>query len=497
MRFTRRYWGVAALTALLAVAAATLARPTLFVGAVGLLAWLLARQFLFVREAGRLAQTLGVTQSASGSTTVANRPTEFEVSVELPQSTSLNLSVAPNPPESAVLEGDALQVPAGADGARVSQTITWTVAGRHDLPPPTVTAADGAGLFVAGLPVGSAAGTTVTVAAPRPEDGYVSGGGTRSLASFELETLDRSGPGQELGEVRQYLPGDSATHIDWKATARQNELHVREFDPETKPATVLVLDARARLQTGPSGRTKLDYLRQVALSLVDRAQASQEPLGLYIVGDPDVKLPPTATRQQYRTVQERLYDLSPGSAAAATVDRRTSGRVDRAQHALRRESSAFADSLRPFFVQSRSSAQAATDDPLYRAVADREGDISGAVRTVLLTDDADQGLLRQVVRRARRDGSVVVFATPTALFDVDPGTGGGLDDVRERLGRFERFRSELEALGGVSAYEVGPQSSLKSVRGRGDGGTTPPADAASESAETDRTDEPNARAGVR
>jgi len=52
----------------------------------------------------------------------------------------------------------------------------------------------------------------------------------------------RRGAGQDLHSLREYQPLDDVRHIDWKATARQGRLIVREFTAEEDRRIHLVLD---------------------------------------------------------------------------------------------------------------------------------------------------------------------------------------------------------------------------------------------------------------
>src|SRR5262249_34853357 len=51
------------------------------------------------------------------------------------------------------------------------------------------------------------------------------------LISGEFESFVR-GRGNDLYRIREYLPEDSARHVDWKATAKSGALKVREFSRE-------------------------------------------------------------------------------------------------------------------------------------------------------------------------------------------------------------------------------------------------------------------------
>ncbi|HEU4595605.1 MAG TPA: DUF58 domain-containing protein [Pyrinomonadaceae bacterium] len=71
------------------------------------------------------------------------------------------------------------------------------------------------------------------------------------VASDELHLLPidagqmpsrRSGAGTDLHSLREYQPQDDMRHIDWKATARQRRLMVREFTADDERRVHLVLD---------------------------------------------------------------------------------------------------------------------------------------------------------------------------------------------------------------------------------------------------------------
>ncbi len=61
------------------------------------------------------------------------------------------------------------------------------------------------------------------------------------LISGEHETFIR-GRGDDLYRIREYLPEDSARHVDWKATAKSGSLKVREFSREDERRVRLIFD---------------------------------------------------------------------------------------------------------------------------------------------------------------------------------------------------------------------------------------------------------------
>jgi uncharacterized protein (DUF58 family) len=65
------------------------------------------------------------------------------------------------------------------------------------------------------------------------------------LVSGEVESYFR-GHGHDLYAIRDYQESDTARHVDWKASARTQQLKVREFTREDDRRVVLVFDARVR-----------------------------------------------------------------------------------------------------------------------------------------------------------------------------------------------------------------------------------------------------------
>src|SRR5258706_9669574 len=61
------------------------------------------------------------------------------------------------------------------------------------------------------------------------------------MVTGEFETFV-SGRGNDLYRIREYMPYDSARHVDWKATARTGALKVREFSREDERKVRIVFD---------------------------------------------------------------------------------------------------------------------------------------------------------------------------------------------------------------------------------------------------------------
>lgn len=90
------------------------------------------------------------------------------------------------------------------------------------------------------------------------------------------------GPGVELAELRRWAPGDSRRMINWRATARSEDIWVTDRHADRNGDLVLVVDAVA-----PAGSAVSESVRKVvelAASLVERYGAARHRLGLVSLG---------------------------------------------------------------------------------------------------------------------------------------------------------------------------------------------------------------------
>jgi uncharacterized protein (DUF58 family) len=152
------------------------------------------------------------------------------------------------------------------------------------------------------------------------------------LLAGEFRSIDL-GAGTELAQIRPYRPGDDVRLIDWSATARTGEPHVRVNVAERPLTTLLVLDTSASMQFGTADRRKADVAEGVALALGHVASRRGNRLGLATFGGPDpVSRPPRqgragllaallALRDQPDAGEDGQTDLGPTLERLARVQR--------------------------------------------------------------------------------------------------------------------------------------------------------------------------------
>jgi len=86
----------------------------------------------------------------------------------------------------------------------------------------------------------------------------------------------------EFSGVRQYREGDSLKQVHWGASARQQQLIVREFHSFETPCWLVVIDAQQGSALGEAPDSSFEYALQIAASLLVYAQEQQLRMQLVI-----------------------------------------------------------------------------------------------------------------------------------------------------------------------------------------------------------------------
>lgn len=455
MRPTRRFWALAGAAGAFALLAVVLAAP-LYVGVTAVLAgWLVAAQVAFTADLAATQSAIAVSQTATPDRVLEAQAVDLAATASLERSTWAAYELTVHPPLNA--DADPASTRLDAESSHVQVAATFDVAGRYTVQRPTLTARGPLGLFTETLPVGST--TSITVAPSAPHDAVVLADGDRVSVGYGTHDTHYGASGFAAGDLRQYVPGDPANRIDWKTTARMNEPYVRNTDPETDRETLAFVDHRHSLGDGRAGRTQLDYLREVALWLVDHAAEFGDPLGYHAVGDDGTTAAraPRSTRSHYATVKHGLYDLAP----TAPVDGRARDRSAATPRSIETES-AFGATLAPFLEAGTAYVDRIEADPLFHTVRTELRRQARTPWVVVLTDDANRAELLETVQVAtQQNAPVTVFLAPGALFG-DPELPD-LERAYEAYRDFREFYATLARVDGATVYEVGPADRIDAV----------------------------------
>jgi uncharacterized protein (DUF58 family) len=100
------------------------------------------------------------------------------------------------------------------------------------------------------------------------------------LVRGEWESFVR-GRGSDLYRIREYMPEDSARHVDWKATAKSGSLKVREFSREDERKLCIVFDNPA---AGLIGSAAYERAVNLAASLAWHFSSQEAEVSFLISG---------------------------------------------------------------------------------------------------------------------------------------------------------------------------------------------------------------------
>jgi uncharacterized protein (DUF58 family) len=119
------------------------------------------------------------------------------------------------------------------------------------------------------------------------------------------EVARQKGEGLEFADLRPFAPGDRVRSINWRASARRNELIVNERHPERNTDVILFLDSFA--EASRSGRSTLDLAVGAASTIATRYLERRDRVGVVSFGGILRWLVPgTGLAQRYRIVDSLL-----------------------------------------------------------------------------------------------------------------------------------------------------------------------------------------------
>ena len=132
--------------------------------------------------------------------------------------------------------------------------------------------------------------------------------------------VNRPGQGFDFFALRQYASGDTMRDVNWKASARQEELVVNQRQRETFSEIVVLVDARLVSAAGVPGTTPLDRSCRVALGLHMQANRSRDSIHIVAYGERVARLAKTASVHDCETLLARLPSRGASTLADAWAD---------------------------------------------------------------------------------------------------------------------------------------------------------------------------------
>jgi uncharacterized protein (DUF58 family) len=125
-------------------------------------------------------------------------------------------------------------------------------------------------------------------------------------------TLQHVGGGTDYFQLRPYRVGDPLRRIDWKASARSDELITRDVIVEQQQEVMLMIDVGRASRTEIDGLPRLGHFVNLASRLVALAAGTDDAIGLIAYADqPVVVVPPLRAATYAARLQQELARLAP------------------------------------------------------------------------------------------------------------------------------------------------------------------------------------------
>ncbi len=131
-----------------------------------------------------------------------------------------------------------------------------------------------------------------------------------------MGSLRVRGGDTEFERLRPYQRGDEIRHIDWRASARRDDMTTRQYQAESNQNVVFAIDVGRAMRGESGGLTGVDQALNASLLAADVAIRGGDRAGLLAFDDqPRTFLPPVGGRAGARKLTRAAYALEPGFAA--------------------------------------------------------------------------------------------------------------------------------------------------------------------------------------
>ncbi len=191
----------------------------------------------------------------------------------------------------------------------ITTTVRPLAAGYHVLHGAALTFGDALGLFdiEAFFPNPIAVKVFPRTLALRGQSVRAIGGALHEQVG--LHHVRRRGLSGELREIREHTHGDPFKFIAWKATARRQQLMVRDLENEIVTTHVIMVDVGSGMRQGPLGRAPLDWACDAVAALGRASIGNSDRIGLVAFDTrPLVELAPDTGHHHYLQIVDRLLD---------------------------------------------------------------------------------------------------------------------------------------------------------------------------------------------
>lgn len=130
------------------------------------------------------------------------------------------------------------------------------------------------------------------------------------LTEFGLKKIRRIGHTMEFEQIKNYVPGDDARTINWKATAKRAHLMVNQYQDEKSQPIYSLIDTGRVMKMPFEGLKLLDYAINSTLAFSNIALLKNDKAGMVsFCKKVDQIVPASSKRTHINILNEALYNV--------------------------------------------------------------------------------------------------------------------------------------------------------------------------------------------
>ncbi len=131
------------------------------------------------------------------------------------------------------------------------------------------------------------------------------------LTEYGLKKIRRIGHTQEFEQIKEYVEGDDIRTINWKATAKQGQLMVNQYQDERSQPIFSIIDTGRVMKMPFNGLKLLDYAINATLAFSNVALKRNDKTGMLTFSkNVDNYVQASQKLAHLNTLLEKLYNIS-------------------------------------------------------------------------------------------------------------------------------------------------------------------------------------------
>ncbi len=134
---------------------------------------------------------------------------------------------------------------------------------------------------------------------------------SNNLNQYGIKKVRRLGHTMEFEQIKEYVLGDDLRTINWKATAKKNQIMVNQFQDEKSQPIYSVIDKGRVMKMPFNGLTLLDYAINASLVISNVALKKHDKAGVFSFSKKTENMIVAEKRtSQMNLILESLYNIS-------------------------------------------------------------------------------------------------------------------------------------------------------------------------------------------